>query len=172
MGGRFQGLVPHEGSAADRSADDHRQPHAVFDRDAHHDARRSKGRERFSRGAFATYGLPQAIRCDNGAPFGSQGAGGLTRLSAWWLKLGVEPHFIRPASPQENGRHERMHRTLKKQTSQPPAADAGEQQARFDEFRRHYNEERPHEALGQRPPAELYAPSPRAMPERARGPLV
>jgi len=122
-------------------------------------------REVFTR-VFATYGLPQAIRCDNGAPFGSQGAGGLTRLSVWWLRLGVEPHFIRPASPQENGRHERMHRTLKKQTSQPPAADAREQQARFDQFRRHYNEERPHEALGQRLPADLYAPSPRAMPER------
>ena len=120
--------------------------------------------------AFATYGLPRAIRCDNGAPFGSLGAGGLTRLSAWWLKLGVEPHFIRPASPQENGRHERMHRTLKKQTSQPPAADAEEQQARFDAFRCHYNEERPHEALGQRPPAELYAPSPRALPERVEDP--
>jgi len=119
---------------------------------------------------FETYGLPLAIRCDNGAPFGSQGAGGLTRLSAWWLKLGVEPHFIRPASPQENGRHERMHRTLKKQTSKPPAADADQQQTRFDVFRRHYNEERPHEALGQRPPAELYAPSPRAMPGRVRDP--
>jgi transposase InsO family protein len=105
--------------------------------------------------AFETYGLPQAIRCDNGAPFGARGAGGLTRLSAWWLKLGVEPHFIRPASPQENGRHERMHRTLKAQTSRPPADTAEEQQARFDAFRRHYNEERPHEALGQKPPAEL-----------------
>jgi len=120
--------------------------------------------------SFKSYGLPRAIRCDNGAPFGSPGAGGLTRLSVWWLKLGIEPHFIRPASPQENGRHERMHRTLKKQTSQPPAADAEEQQARFDEFRRHYNEERPHEALGQRPPAEVYQPSPRAMPERLEDP--
>jgi transposase InsO family protein len=63
--------------------------------------------------AFTTYGLPLAIRCDNGSPFGSRGAGGLTRLSAWWLKLGIRPHFIHPASPQENGRHERMHRTLK-----------------------------------------------------------
>ena len=106
--------------------------------------------------AFEAYGLPQAIRCDNGAPFGSQGAGGLTRLSAWWLRLGIEPHFIRPASPQENGRHERMHRTLKAQTTRPPANDAEEQQARFDAFRRHYNEERPHEALGQTPPAEHY----------------
>jgi len=98
--------------------------------------------------AFEAYGLPEAIRCDNGSPFGSRGAGGLTRLSVWWLKLGVEPHFIRPASPQENGRHERMHRTLKQQTSRPAAANAAEQQARFDEFRKHYNEERPHEALG------------------------
>jgi putative transposase len=119
---------------------------------------------------FRAYGLPLAIRCDNGAPFGSRGAGGLTRLSAWWLKLGIEPHFIRPASPQENGRHERMHRTLKAQTSRPPAANAAEQQARFDAFRRHYNEERPHEALGQRPPAEFYGPSPRSMPERVEDP--
>ena len=123
----------------------------------------------FSR-AFATYGLPLSIRCDNGSPFGSQGAGGLTRLSAWWIKLGVEPHFIRPASPQENGRHERMHRTLKAQTASPPAANAREQQARFDAFRRHYNEERPHEAIDQRTPAELYDPSPRTMPTKIEDP--
>jgi transposase InsO family protein len=120
--------------------------------------------------AFAAYGLPEAIRCDNGPPFGSQGAGGLTRLSAWWLRLGVEPHFIRPASPQENGRHERMHRTLKAETSKPPAADALEQQSRFDAFRRHYNEVRPHEALAQTPPAERYAPSSRALPDRVEDP--
>jgi transposase InsO family protein len=120
--------------------------------------------------AFRRYGLPVSIRCDNGAPFGSSGAGGLTRLSAWWLKLGIEPHFIRPASPQENGRHERMHRTLKKQTSRPPAGNAVEQQRRFDKFRRHYNDERPHEALGQRPPAELYTRSLRPMPTRIEDP--
>jgi transposase InsO family protein len=120
--------------------------------------------------AFRAYGLPHAIRCDNGSPFGSVGAGGLTRLSVWWLKLGIAPHFIRPAAPQENGRHERMHRTLKAQTSRPPAADAREQQRRFDAFRRHYNRERPHEALGQRPPAELYRPSPRTMPSRVADP--
>lgn len=117
--------------------------------------------------AFRAYGLPHSIRCDNGAPFGSRGAGGLTRLSAWWLKLGIEPRFIRPASPQENGRHERMHRTLQEQTARPPAANARAQQACFDAFRRHYNEERPHEALGQRIPGELYAPSARAMPDWA-----
>jgi hypothetical protein len=120
--------------------------------------------------AFRTYGLPASIRSDNGAPFGSRGAGGLTRLSAWWLKLGIEPRFIHPAAPQENGRHERMHRTLKAETSRPPAAEAAEQQARFDRFRRHYNEERPHEALGQRPPAECYEPSSRPMPQRVEDP--
>jgi transposase InsO family protein len=120
--------------------------------------------------AFRHRGLPSAIRCDNGSPFGSTGAGGLTRLSAWWIKLGIEPHFIHPASPQENGRHERMHRTLKAQTSRPPAANAAEQQGRFDTFRRHYNEERPHEALGQRPPYEVYTPSRREMPDRLEEP--
>lgn len=116
---------------------------------------------------FREYGLPLAIRCDNGSPFGSPGAGGLTRLSAWWLKLGIEVHFIHPASPQENGRHERMHRTLHEQTARPPARNARQQQIHFDAFRRHYNEERPHEALGQRVPADLYRPSPRPMQELA-----
>jgi transposase InsO family protein len=120
--------------------------------------------------AFRQYGLPSAIRCDNGTPFGSRAPGGLTRLSAWWLKLGIEPHFIHPASPQENGRHERMHRTLKAQTTRPPAANARAQQIRFDAFRRHYNEQRPHEALGQRLPHEVYTPSRRAMPDRVEEP--
>jgi transposase InsO family protein len=120
--------------------------------------------------AFCEYGLPLRIRCDNGAPFGSRGAGGLTRLSVWWMKLGIEPLFIRPASPQENGRHERMHRTLKAQTSIPPADNRQQQQARFDAFRKHYNEERPHEALGQRPPAEVHTSSPRTMPARLQDP--
>jgi transposase InsO family protein len=87
---------------------------------------------------FAEIGMPAAIRSDNGAPFGSTGAGGLSALSVWWLKLGIEPRYIPPASPQDNGRHERMHRTLKAQTSKPAAATASEQQARFDRFRRHY----------------------------------
>ncbi|HEY3812589.1 MAG TPA: IS481 family transposase [Caulobacteraceae bacterium] len=120
--------------------------------------------------AFRANGLPLAIRSDNGGPFGSTGAGGLTRLSVWWLRLGVRPHFIRPASPQENGRHERMHRTLKRQTARPPADTAAEQQARFDQFRRHYNEERPHEALDQTPPARHWSASPRSMPERLEQP--
>lgn len=120
--------------------------------------------------AFKAHGLPLAIRSDNGSPFGSSGAAGLTRLSVWWLKLGIEPHFIQPASPQENGRHERMHRTLKQQTACPPAASPAEQQARFDAFRRHYNDDRPHEALEQTSPAQHWRPSPRAMPERLTDP--
>ena len=91
---------------------------------------------------------------------------GLTRLSVWWLKLGIAPHFIRPASPQDNGRHERMHRTLKADTAKPPSADLAEQQARFDVFRAYYNGERPHEALDQQPPSALWTPSPRPMPQR------
>ena len=119
---------------------------------------------------FKDHGLPDAIRCDNGSPFGSAGAGGLSRLSVWWLKLGVRPHYIPPASPQDNGRHERMHRELKAQTTRPAAATLAEQQGRFDAFRRHYNEERPHEALDQHPPADHWQPSPRKMPERIEEP--
>jgi transposase InsO family protein len=95
---------------------------------------------------FEHVGLPEAIRSDNGAPFGSAGAGGLSRLSVWLLKLGIEPRFIPPASPQDNGRHERMHRTLKAETTKPPAHSWEQQQVRFDIFRQAYNEERPHEA--------------------------
>jgi transposase InsO family protein len=113
---------------------------------------------------FGHIGLPAAIRSDNGAPFGSSGAGGLSALSVWWLKLGIEPRYIPPSSPQDNGRHERMHRTLKAETSKPPARSAAEQQVRFDSFRRHYNEDRPHEALGQKAPAQLWQPPVRTFP--------
>jgi len=119
---------------------------------------------------FAAAGLPQAIRSDNGAPFGSTGAGGLSSLSVWWLKLGIEPRYIPPSSPQDNGRHERMHRTLKAETTRPAAATIAEQQARFDAFRRHYNEERPHEALEQTPPARHWQPSQRLLPRRLEDP--
>jgi len=119
---------------------------------------------------FNESGLPESLRSDNGAPFGSTGAGGLSRLSVWLLKLGVEPIFGRPSSPQDNGRHERMHRTLKAQTTGPAAATAAEQQERFDAFRRHFNEERPHEALDQTPPAEAWRPSARAMPPKVDDP--
>jgi transposase InsO family protein/transposase-like protein len=119
---------------------------------------------------FGEIGLPAAIRSDNGAPFGSTGAGGLSALSVWWLKLGLEPRYIRPASPQDNGRHERMHRVLKAQTSQPAAGTAKQQQGRFDRFRRHYNEERPHEALDQTPPAAHWRRPARVLPTRLEDP--
>ena len=120
--------------------------------------------------AFRRQGLPCAIRCDNGSPFGSTGAGGLTRLSAWWIKLGIEPHFIHPASPQENGRHERMHRTLREDAANPPAGTLAEQQRRFDAFRAVFNHERPHEALEFATPASLYIASDRAYPRALREP--
>ena len=119
---------------------------------------------------FTEIGLPQAIRSDNGAPFGSTGAGGLSALSVWWLKLGIEPRYIPPSSPQDNGRHERMHKTLKAETSAPAAATPAEQQARFERFRRHYNEQRPHEALDQTPPATRWQPPTRTLPPRLEDP--
>lgn len=115
---------------------------------------------------FGEIGLPSAIRSDNGTPFGSTGAGGLSALSVWWLKLGVEPRYIPPASPQDNGRHERMHRTLKAETTRPAASTLAEQQRRFDRFRDYYNDERPHEAIDQVPPARLWTPPARTLPER------
>jgi transposase InsO family protein len=116
--------------------------------------------------AFEEYGLPHAIRTDNGPPFAGVGFGGLSRLSVWWMRLGITPQRIRPAHPEENGRHERMHRTLKEATVNPPARDARAQQKAFDRFVPEYNYERPHQALGQRPPAEFYTPSPRPFPDR------
>ncbi len=119
---------------------------------------------------FREVGLPDAIRSDNGTPFGSSGAGGLSSLSVWWLRLGITPRYIPPSSPQDNGRHERMHRTLKAETSKPPAATLAEQQLRFDRFRTYYNEERPHEALGQTPPARHWSPPVRTLPRRLEEP--
>jgi transposase InsO family protein len=116
--------------------------------------------------AFREYGLPRVIRTDNGAPFASRAPGGLSRLSMRWIKLGIVPERTRPASPQDNGRHERMHRTLKAATLRPPARDARRQQESFDRFRHEFNHERPHEALAQATPASCYQASPRAMPRR------
>ncbi len=119
---------------------------------------------------FREYGLPRALRSDNGAPFASLGAGGLSRLGVWWVKLGITPERIEPGRPQQNGRHERMHKTLKAETASPPAANRAQQQRRFDRFRAEFNHERPHEALGQAVPAQHYAPSPRRYPARLEDP--
>jgi len=115
---------------------------------------------------FRDYGLPERIRTDNGVPFASKAAGGLSRLSVWWIRLGILPERITPGKPQQNGRHERMHRTLKQATACPAAASFTGQQRRFDTFQHHYNQERPHEGLGQTPPASHYHPSPRPYPEK------
>lgn len=116
--------------------------------------------------AFREYGLPRAIRTDNGAPFASIAVRGLSLLSVWWIKLGIVPERIEPGRPDQNGRHERMHRTLKQETAAPPQSNPRAQQRAFDRFVREFNEERPHEALGQLPPALVYHPSPRPYPER------
>jgi len=114
---------------------------------------------------FREYGLPLSIRTNNGPPFASLGAGGLSHLSAWWVKLGIIPERIKPGHPEQNGRHERFHRTLKQETMKPPAATLQAQQERCDSFLSLYNTVRPHEALGQVPPASLYMPSSRPYPE-------
>ena len=116
--------------------------------------------------AFREYGLPGRLRTDNGAPFASTGLARLTQLSVWFYKLGIELERIQPGHPEQNGRHERMHRTLKKETVFPPGKDRREQQRKFDRFRGEFNDERPHEALGLRPPATLYRPSNRSYPRK------
>jgi transposase InsO family protein len=111
---------------------------------------------------FRERGLPLAIRSDNGVPFASpNGLFNLSRLSVWWLRLGIAIERIKPGHPQQNGRHERMHLTLKKEATRPPGLNALQQQAKFDEFMREFNGERPHEALAMKTPSEHYAPSPR-----------
>lgn len=115
---------------------------------------------------FREYGLPYAIRSDNGGPFASQGLGGLSRLSVWWIKLGIVLERIQPGRPDQNGCHERMHRTLKRETALPPCANGCAQQRRFNRFRVTFNAERPHEALNDTPPAQWYHPSTRPYPDR------
>jgi transposase InsO family protein len=112
---------------------------------------------------FKERGLPLAIRSDNGVPFASpNGLYNLSRLSVWWLRLGIAIEHIKPGHPQQNGRHERMHLTLKKETTRPPGMNYLQQQDRFDNFVSEFNEERPHEGLGMKTPAELYTASSRA----------
>jgi transposase InsO family protein len=115
---------------------------------------------------FREYGLPSVIRTDNGPPFASTGLGGLSALSIWWIKLGIRPERIKPAHPEQNGQHERMHRTLKEEATTPPQYDIRAQQRVFDRFRDEYNYDRPHQALGQATPASVYTPSPRPYPLR------
>ena len=120
--------------------------------------------------AFREYGLPRVIRTDNGSPFASVGLASLTPLSVWWVKLGIVPERIEPGHPEQNGRLERLHRTLDEDTANPPEANRRLQRRAFDRFQHGYNEERPHEALGQRPPSLLYTPSFRPYPARVSSP--
>ena len=119
---------------------------------------------------FREYGLPWRMRSDNGAPFASRAIAGISRLGVYLMKLGIVPERIEPGHPEQNGRHERMHRTLEEETAQPPAANRRAQQKSFKTFRWEYNEERPHEALGQKTPASCYQPSARTYPARIREP--
>jgi transposase InsO family protein len=117
--------------------------------------------------AFREFGLPWVIRTDNGVPFAQpQALGRLSPLSVWWIRLGIRPERIEPSTPQQNGAHERMHKTLKADTARPPAADFPQQQRRFDRFRHDYNVLRPHESLEMTPPANRYTASARPLPRR------
>ena len=115
---------------------------------------------------FDKYGLPKRIRTDNGVPFASSALARLSSLSVWWIKLGIYPEQIEPGKPQQNGKHERMHRTMKKEATIPPERNLKAQQKRFGSFIKEYNEERPHEALNMETPAAVYRPSKRKMPKR------
>jgi putative transposase len=115
---------------------------------------------------FKEYGLPQKIRSDNGVPFATNSLARLSSLSAWWIHLGVMPELIEPGKPQQNGRHERMHRTLKAEATRPPASGFIAQQRKFDHFRHEFNYDRPHEALDMQTPASVYEPSSRPMPAK------
>ena len=119
------------------------------------------------RACFAEFGLPRVIRTDNGVPFGAPLAlGGLSPLAVWWIRLGIRPERIQKGVPQQNGTHERMHRTLKAEATRPASASLPAQQQRFDRWRRTFNDRRPHEALANTPPAQHYTPSPRVLPRR------
>jgi putative transposase len=119
---------------------------------------------------FREYGLPRALRTDNGSPFATTGPGRLSHLAVWWLKLGIQVDRIDPGHPEQNGRHERFHLTLQQETATPPAPTPRQQQRRFDRQRGEFNTERPHEALDQQPPARHYVASPRPYPARLEEP--
>jgi putative transposase len=116
--------------------------------------------------AFAEFGLPERIRTDNGPPFGGTGLAGLSRLTVWWLRLGILPERSRPGCPGDNGSHEQFHRVLKQQTARPPASSLTAQQRRFVAFVDEYNTVRPHDAVDHAPPATRYTPSTRLLPRR------
>jgi transposase InsO family protein len=118
--------------------------------------------------AFHEFGIPERMRSDNGVPFASRAPGGLSALSIWWIKLGIVPERIEPGQPQQNGRHERMHKTLKAEVQ--PCSTMLEQQRALDRFRHIFNDQRPHEALNQRTPTSRYCRSHRAMPAEPRSP--
>jgi len=120
--------------------------------------------------AFREYGMPRAMRTDNGAPFASRAIAGLSRLAVWWIKLGIVPQRIEPGHPEQNGRHERMHRTLKEATVSPPKANRRAQQRAFDQFRQEYNQLRPHQGLAMQTPKAVYSSSPRPYPARIAEP--
>jgi transposase InsO family protein len=120
--------------------------------------------------AFREYGMPQAIRTDNGAPFASTAIAGLSRLAVWWIKLGIVPERIAAGHPEQNGRHERMHRTLKQEVAMPPAQDRRAQQRALQHFCQEYNQVRPHEALGMKTPASVYVASAREYPRQVPEP--
>jgi putative transposase len=115
---------------------------------------------------FSCYGLPWVIRTDNGTPFASAAMGGLSRLSVWWIKLGILPERIDPGHPEQNGRHERFHRTLKEETISPPEFSLPHQQVAFDRFCKEFNHERPHQALNYQTPSDQYHRSSRPLPTR------
>lgn len=121
--------------------------------------------------AFHEHGLPEVILTDNGAPFASRGLLALSKLSVWWLRLGIRHERIQPGHPEQNGRHERMHRTLKAETTRPAASGLLQQQERFDRFVHEYNAERPHEALDLRPPSSVYMPSERRLAATIQEPV-
>ena len=122
------------------------------------------------RALFREVGLPDAIHTDNGAPFAFTGIHGLAALNVWWMQLGIVHQRITPTSPQENGTHERMHRERKRETARPAASSLRAQQRRFDAFCQRYNDERPHEGIGDRTPSTLWCPSSRPYPEHRTHP--
>jgi transposase InsO family protein len=115
---------------------------------------------------FKEHGLPTAIKTDNGKPFGSPGLGGLTQLTVWWIRLGIIPERIKPGHPEQNGRHERMHKTLKESTAKPPYLTLEQQQRAFNRFKKEYNYDRPHAALNKKRPADLYTCSQKMYPKK------